>query len=161
MHYLIGLVGLVVVAWCAGQSGMFATIVDALLALHCPNVVNNVLAFKPIAALPDLLTFENGTKVTTRQHWLQRRQQIKDLFIEYYIGTFPSTIPSITNTSTIREIPFRGGNSKILQIFFDTKNKANFTMEVMIPDGEGPFPVFMTQYTHRFFLKNPTLKSRV
>jgi hypothetical protein len=38
---------------------------------------------------------------------------------------------------------------QIIELTFGPENRATLTMELMIPPGEGPFPVFLTQWNHR------------
>jgi len=125
-----------------------AVTVILLILLSCLTCLSSA-SFAPTARLPPLLQFVNGTSVKTTAQWVARKAEIRNLFIANFIGTFPNEVPKITSIATISSIPFRGGTSKTIQLSFDTHNNASFTMEVMMPDGDGPFPVFMTQTTHR------------
>jgi hypothetical protein len=50
----------------------------------------------PYPKLPDLLTMNDGTKVTTPAQWRMRREEIKALFDENVYGKYPAQIPSVT-----------------------------------------------------------------
>ena len=43
-------------------------------------------AFQPTATLPDLLTFENGTRVATAGDWTARREELKALLQDNILG---------------------------------------------------------------------------
>jgi hypothetical protein len=50
----------------------------------------------PYPRLPDLLTMNDGTKVTTPAQWKKRRAEIKALFDENVYGKYPAHIPAVT-----------------------------------------------------------------
>src|ERR1700753_2391482 len=54
----------------------------------------------PYPRLPDLLTMNDGTKVTTPAQWKKRRAEIKALFDENVYGKYPAHIPKATWTVT-------------------------------------------------------------
>jgi hypothetical protein len=50
----------------------------------------------PYPKLPDVLTMNDGTKVTTPAQWKKRRGEIKALFDENVYGKYPAHIPAVT-----------------------------------------------------------------
>jgi hypothetical protein len=50
----------------------------------------------PYPKLPDVLTMNDGTKVTTATQWKKRRAEIKAMFDEDVYGKYPAHIPSVT-----------------------------------------------------------------
>ena len=50
----------------------------------------------PYPKLPDVLTMNDGTKVTTPAQWKKRRAEIKAMFDEDVYGKYPAQIPSVT-----------------------------------------------------------------
>jgi dienelactone hydrolase len=104
-----------------------------------------------IPQLPDPLVMEiDGRRVPveTPDDWRRRREQIKGLFHRYVIGGVPpppgNIRPDVTSTreedrSTIKEITLE----------FGAEHRAKLWMELIIPKGDGPFPVFVTQHNHR------------
>src|SRR5262245_8349681 len=54
----------------------------------------------PFPRLPDVLTFENGRRVTTREQWMKRRAEIIELFEREVFGRVPRTMPKVTWTVT-------------------------------------------------------------
>jgi hypothetical protein len=53
--------------------------------------------------LPDLMTFKDGTKVTTAEQWQKRRAEIVELFEREAYGKIPKNVPKVTwkVTSTV------------------------------------------------------------
>jgi hypothetical protein len=50
----------------------------------------------PYPKLPDVLTMNDGTKVTTPAQWKKRRAEIKAMFDENVYGRYPAHIPAVT-----------------------------------------------------------------
>ncbi len=104
-----------------------------------------------IPFLPDPLVLDEGTKnvpVTTMEQWKEKRAWMRRQ-LEYYItGTRPPEPDNVKVTvlgeKTDGEITLR-----MVELSFGPENRATLTVELMIPPGKGPFPVFLTQWTHR------------
>ena len=63
----------------------------------------------PYPKLPDVLTMNDGTKVTTSAQWQRRRKEIQAMFDEYVYGKYPAHIPAVTwNVDSVEEIPVAG-----------------------------------------------------
>ncbi|WP_135557442.1 alpha/beta fold hydrolase [Paenibacillus cymbidii] len=99
--------------------------------------------------LPPLLSFYDGTPVASADDWERRKAEIKQLLCHYFLGTFPETVPALIELETLAEGEERGAVRRELRLTFDTVNRASFRIELWIPEGEGPFPVFLTQANHR------------
>ena len=104
-----------------------------------------VLTNRPF--LPDPLRFANGKEVK-REDWSRRRQELLALFQHYVIGSVP---PSPGNVRAAAVKSHEEGGSLIDEVVleFGPKRQAQLHLELIIPKGEGPFPVFLTQDTHR------------
>ena len=50
----------------------------------------------PYPKLPDVLTMNDGTRVTTPAQWKKRRAEIKAMFDENVYGKYPAHIPGVT-----------------------------------------------------------------
>jgi hypothetical protein len=50
----------------------------------------------PYPKLPDVLTMNDGIKVTTPAQWKKRRAEIKTMFDENVYGKYPAHIPAVT-----------------------------------------------------------------
>ncbi len=104
-----------------------------------------------IPFLPDPLILDEGGKnipVKTMTQWKKKRELMKEQ-LEYYItGTYPPK-PENLKSSVLNEK--KDGETVVRQVelTFGPGDSARLTVEVMIPPGKGPFPVFLTQWNHR------------
>lgn len=106
----------------------------------------------PLRAFPDLpplLSFYDGTPVQSAGDWERRKEEIKWLLGHYFLGTFPDKAPALIGHELLHEEKERGAVRKEVRLTFDTNNRASFRIELWIPEGAGPFPVFLTQPNHR------------
>ena len=98
--------------------------------------------------LPDPLRFEGGREVRTKEEWPRRRQAILSSFQQYVIGSFPAS-PGNVRTADIKSHAEGGAFIDEVLLEFGPDFKAKLHLELIIPRGQGPFPVFLTQDTHR------------
>ena len=104
-------------------------------------------ALSNIAYLPDPLRFTGGREVK-REDWPRRRAELLSLFQYYVTGSWPpSPRPVRVAEQTSREEA--GATVQEVTLAFGPNDAARLHLEVIIPKGEGPFPVFLTQDTHR------------
>lgn len=103
------------------------------------------LANRPF--LPDPVRFANGQAVK-REDWPRRRQELLALFQHYVIGTFPNS-PSNVRAAEVKSRQEGGSFVDEVVLEFGPNRQAKLRLELIIPKGEGPFPVFLTQDTHR------------
>ncbi len=97
--------------------------------------------------LPDPLRFTNGREVKVEE-WLKRRAELLAL-IQYYItGAWPAG-PGNTRVADLKQREEAGSTVQEVTLEFGPNRAARLHLEVIIPNGTGPFPVFMTQDTHR------------
>ncbi len=101
-----------------------------------------------IPFLPDPLRFSNGTAVATAHQWPARRLELLRLFFHYVFGTLPAA-PGNTRAVDVKSREEGGATVQELVLEFGPKNQAKLHVELIIPRGNGPFPVFITQDTHR------------
>ncbi len=103
------------------------------------------------AFLPDPLILTDGGRtvpVKTPGQWRQKRKWIKEQ-VEYWLtGTSPPA-PDNLQAELVSEEISGTVTSRIVELSFGPEHKAGLTLELLIPPGEGPFPVFMTQWDHR------------
>ncbi|MEO6704832.1 MAG: prolyl oligopeptidase family serine peptidase, partial [Ginsengibacter sp.] len=104
-----------------------------------------------IPFLPDPLILEEGTKnipITTVKQWQQKRDWMKKSLQHYITGTYPMD-PGIFNARVLKETKEGSITLRLVELSFGPEHKAKLTLELLIPEGKGPFPVFLTQWTHR------------
>jgi dienelactone hydrolase len=104
-----------------------------------------------IPLLPDPLVLDEGGKnvpVTTMEQWNEKREWMKRQ-LEYYItGTRPPE-PENVKATVLGEKIDGETTLRMVELSFGPENRATLTVELMIPPGKGPFPVFLTQWNHR------------
>lgn len=101
--------------------------------------------------LPEPLIINEGGKevtITTIEQWKKKRELIKKEFQHWVSGTIPA--PPKNMEAVILTDRMEGGTRlQTVELRFGPENKARMNLELMIPEGQGPFPVYMTQWNHR------------
>ncbi|MBN1420181.1 MAG: acetylxylan esterase [Planctomycetes bacterium] len=105
-------------------------------------------ALPRLPGLPDPLAAADGAKVTSPEGWAGRRAELLDLFRRYVIGTYPPP-PGNIEATILTEREEAGARVREIRLAFGPARRATLRLELLIPDGEGPFPVFLTQHNHR------------
>ena len=104
-----------------------------------------------IPFLPDPLVIDEGgdnIPVKNMDQWKEKRKWLKEQ-LEYYItGTYPPK-PENLEVKTLSEKKDGETIVRMVELSFGPEHKAKLTVDMMIPPGEGPFPVFLTQWNHR------------
>ena len=104
-----------------------------------------------IPFLPDPLILDEGGKnipVTSANQWEEKRRWMKEQ-LEYYItGTYPKS-PGPFKVKILSEKIEGTTTLRTVELSFGPQEQAKLTIELMIPQGKGPFPVFMAQWNHR------------
>ncbi|MGA2271629.1 MAG: alpha/beta fold hydrolase [Bryobacteraceae bacterium] len=100
-------------------------------------------AFPRVNGLPDPLKFLDGRPVRTPAEWRSRRAEIRQLFEKYDVGTFPPK-PKTDRVVVLDETPGKGYLVRNVRLEFGPGSKATMRVQVMIPDGKGPFPVLIS-----------------
>src|ERR1051325_9057166 len=97
--------------------------------------------------LPDPLPFAGGKEVK-RDDWSRRRAELLALFQFYVTGSWP---PSPGNTRVAEQKQREEAESVVQEVLleFGPNYSAKLHLELIVPKGQGPFPVFLTQETHR------------
>ncbi len=101
--------------------------------------------------LPNPLIIDEGGKnipVKTPEQWQEKREWMKEQLQHYITGTFP---PAPDNLKAEILSDKMDGKVRLLtvELSFGPEHEAKLTLEVMIPPGKGPLPVFLTQWNHR------------
>ena len=100
-------------------------------------------ALPRVNTLPDPLKFFDGRAVRTPQQWSERRVEIRKLFEKYQLGSFPPK-PKLDRAVVLDETPGAGYLVRNLRLEFGPGSKGTLRVQVMIPDGKGPFPVLIS-----------------
>ncbi len=104
-------------------------------------------ALPSVPFLPDPLRFANGKEVR-KEDWPRRRQELLKLFEQYVIGSVPAS-PGNVRPAEIKAREEAGALINEVVLEFGPEHQARLHVELMIPKGRGPFPVFLTQDNHR------------
>lgn len=97
--------------------------------------------------LPDVMTMEDGTKVTTVQQWEKRRGEMKRILEYYAIGQMPPAPGNVRGREIERQIVL-GGKVKyrLVKLTFGPDGKLELNIGIFTPgDGAGPFPAIIWQ----------------
>ena len=100
-------------------------------------------ALPRINGLPDPLRFVDGRPVRTARDWQARRAEIREYYEKYDIGSFPPK-PKIDRAIVLDETPGKGYLVRNVRLEFGPGSKGTLRVQVMIPDGKGPFPVLIS-----------------
>ena len=101
--------------------------------------------FHPRADLPPLLEMLDGRAIRDRSQWPARRNEIKKLMCDHFIGHFPKSVPALLSAKVVSEEQTDNSLRRRVRLTFDTPHKASFEVHVWIPRGKGPFPILLTQ----------------
>ncbi|TVQ03551.1 MAG: alpha/beta fold hydrolase [Balneolaceae bacterium] len=105
-------------------------------------------AIKSIPFIPDPLRMENGEPVILAAEWPLRQEEIRKQMMQWLIGKVPEPPRNLrVKKETIRNENHITIHDIVLE--FGPDHKATLSFEMILPKGEGPFPVFMTQDNHR------------
>ena len=102
--------------------------------------------------LPPLLTFSNGTSVTTAAQWRNGRSaEVASLLQEHLLGTLPTTPPALVSSKVLNRTrdARTGALSSFIRLGFDTTPEVQFDVEVLAPNTSEARPLFLTQWNHR------------
>lgn len=104
-----------------------------------------------IPFLPDPLVLDEGGKnvpITTPEQWKIQKEWMKEQLSYYITGTMPPP-PDNLQSNILNEKKEGDVIIRTIELSFGPDHKAKLTLELMIPPGEGPFPVFLTNWNHR------------
>ena len=108
-------------------------------------------AMPALWSLPDpleLLHNDQKHLLNSLQEWDLRRNQLLEQFQQWIFGTIPPAPGNVKANIFETNSQFEAVSQKTL-LTFGPNQKANLHLELLIPRGDGPFPVFLTQSDHR------------
>jgi pimeloyl-ACP methyl ester carboxylesterase len=101
-------------------------------------------ALASIPDLPDPLDFL-GRKISTPEEWQDQRAVILQTYREFVIGSYPEPPEKIDAKILFEQKHSDGAVVRQVELRFGPGKKAKLGLELALPPGKGPFPVFMTQ----------------
>jgi cephalosporin-C deacetylase-like acetyl esterase len=105
-----------------------------------------------IPFLPDPLILQEGTTnipIQSPEQWDQKKDWIKNQIQHWLTGTFPEAPTNLSSTILEEHIEPNGVKVQMVELTFGPEERGRLTVELLIPPGKGPHPVFMTQWNHR------------
>ena len=110
--------------------------------------------FDSLPSLPDppdpLLRYKDSKliPIKTAKEWIEYREELKSLFCKWILGSVPPP-PDNLKADIISERYENRVLIREVELSFGPQHQARLWLELLIPSGDGPFPVFMTQHNHR------------
>lgn len=112
----------------------------SLVKLPMPEVAD--LPARP--ELPDVFTMLDGTKVTSREQWQQRRAELKAVLEHYELGHAPPP-PGNVAGDILKSQPVLDGAAifQLVHLKFGPEQRLGFDVAIFTPAKGGPFPTFI------------------
>jgi cephalosporin-C deacetylase-like acetyl esterase len=107
-------------------------------------------AMPSIPFLPDPLVMDEGGRnvpITTVAQWKEKRAWMREQFEHWVTGTCPPA-PGRLEVTIIGEERRGPITDRTVELRFGDDPRARLAVRLLIPPGDGPFPVFLTQWNH-------------
>ena len=97
-----------------------------------------------------LILYKNGKDypITTKEQWREQKDSVKARFEHWISGQAPAA-PKDFKVAILSDKVERGVRVQLVKLSFGPDYRGVMTLELLIPEREGNFPVFMTQWKHR------------
>ncbi len=97
-----------------------------------------------IKELPDPFVMNDGTRVKNKTDWAKRREEIKAMMLYYQYGHIPPAHKNIIAKELSSETVYDGGaTKKHILLSMGPEREVKINVGMVIPKGEGPFPVIL------------------
>jgi hypothetical protein len=96
--------------------------------------------------LPEIMVMNDGTKVTTRNQWKQRREEMKRILAYYAIGQMPPPPGNVKGQELKSETVLDGSvKYRLVHLTFGPGEKLGLDIGIFTPVKGGPFPAIILQ----------------
>ncbi len=96
--------------------------------------------------MPDVLTMDDGTKVTTLEQWKKRREEIKRILEYYATGQIPPAPGNVKGVEVLSETLAQGEiKYRLVHLTFGPEEKLSLNIVIFTPSEGGPFPAIILQ----------------
>ncbi len=96
--------------------------------------------------MPDVMVMEDGTRVRTREQWLQRREELKRILEYYAVGQMPPPPGNVKGREIRSETVLDGRiRYRLVRLTFGPEEKLSLHIGVFTPTNGGPFPAVILQ----------------
>ena len=97
-------------------------------------------------AMPDVLTMNDGTKVTNARQWRKRREEIRKILAWYAVGQMPPAPGNVKGKEiTSERVLGESVNYRLIHLTFGPGEKLGLDIGVFTPAQGGPFPAIILQ----------------
>ena len=97
-------------------------------------------------AMPDVMTMNDGTKVTTRQQWQARRDEMRHILSHYAVGHMPPPPRNVKGREVYSELVLDGAvRYRLIRLTFGPNEQLGLDVGVWTPISGGPFPAMILQ----------------
>ena len=94
--------------------------------------------------MPDVMTMNDGTKVTTPAQWSKRREEMKAVLEHYELGHAPPPPGNVSGQDVQSHAVLNGAASfRLVHLKFGAGEKLGFDVAIFAPTNGGPFPTFI------------------
>ena len=95
--------------------------------------------------MPDVLTMNNGKKVTTPAQWNQRRQEMKQILEYYAVGQAPPAPGNVKGHEVSSEVVMNGKvKYRLVHLTFGPQESLSLDIGVFTPAAAGPVPAVIS-----------------
>ncbi len=94
--------------------------------------------------MPDALTMNDGTKVTTVEQFKVRQKEIREILEYYHVGRLPPPPGNVHGAETKTELVTLGSLAvryRLIHLTFGPDGKLFLDVGILTPEGAGPVPV--------------------
>lgn len=97
--------------------------------------------------MPDVMTMNNGQKVTTAKEWKMRREEMKRILEYYAVGQMPPPPGNVKGQEITSQLVLDGKvKYQLVHLTFGPERKLELNIGIFTPtDSKGPFPAIISQ----------------
>lgn len=97
--------------------------------------------------MPDVLTMNDGKRVTTIKQWRKRREEMKRILEYYAVGQMPPPPGNVRGHEIKSQLVMNGQvRYRLVHLVFGPKSKLELNIGIFTPtDKKGPFPAIISQ----------------
>jgi Abhydrolase family len=97
------------------------------------------------AAMPDVMTLDNGKPVKTLKQWDERREQMKRILEYYAVGLAPPAPGNVKGVEVSSQMLMDGKvKYRLVQLTFGPQQSLSLDIGIFTPAQGGPFPVLVS-----------------
>lgn len=94
--------------------------------------------------MPEVMIMDDGTRVTTPEQWLKRREEVKAILEYYELGHAPPP-PGNVRGKDLQSATYLEGmaNYRLVHLTFGPHRRLEMDIAIFTPSGAGPFPTII------------------